>query len=223
MQLNTAEHTTPNGDWPTFAAGHEPSILTAIYDDKINIAIWQRKHQQAIDLYAKAWTERYPSHTPRLVLSAEKAADQLEQLLPDLEHKHSFQQDVALLVDMYACLFDAKEVGLRLAPLTKAMCPKFHVDNIPCRLITSYGGLGTEWLLEENIDRSRLGRGANGLPDDKSGLLQGDNTIQQLSSQHVALLKGSGWLGNEKHGLVHRSPYLSPGQTRLLLTLDFSE
>ncbi len=222
MLLDSTEYTTSNDDWPTFAEDHEPSVLTSIYEDKINMAIWQRKHQQMLDLYAEEWAQRYLSHTPRLLLSVKKAADQIEQLLPDLDYKDEFQQDVALLVDMFACLFDAKEVGIRLAPLTKAMCPKFHVDNVPCRLVTTYGGLGTEWLLEENIDRSRLGRGANGLPDDKSGILQGNKMIQQLSSQQVALLKGSGWEGNENYGLVHRSPYLSQGQTRLLLTLDVS-
>ncbi|MGH1486564.1 MAG: DUF1826 domain-containing protein [Cellvibrionaceae bacterium] len=219
MQLNNiiSDH-----NWPAPEAGHDPSILTSIYADKVNIAIWQRQHQQMLDAYAEEWINHCPSHTPRLLLSVEKANEQLEKLLPDLHHKNKFQQDIVLLVDMFACLFDTKEVGLRLTPLKKAMCPKFHVDNIPCRLITTYGGLGTEWLLEGNVDRNRLGKGANGLPDHESGILQADKTIQQLSSQHVALLKGSGWLGNEDYGLVHRSPSLSDGQARLLLTLDFS-
>jgi hypothetical protein len=222
MQLNTIKKITVANDWPGLEAGNDPSILTSIYADKVNIAIWQRKHQPALDLYAKEWINHYPSHTPRLLLSPQNVTNKLGKLLPDLNHKKEFQQDVALLVDMFACLFDTQEVGLRLTPLKKAMCPRFHVDKIPCRLVTTYGGLGTEWLLEENVNRSCLGKGANGLPDHNSGILQGDKTIQQLSSQQVALLKGSNWLGNENYGLVHRSPCLSDEQTRLLLTLDFS-
>jgi len=221
MQSNIIEDVRLNSDWPTFEIGHDSSVLTSIYTDKINIAVWQREHQSNLDHYAKEWVSQYPSYTPRLLLSPKSVDDKLDELLPDLDYKNVFKQDVALLVDMFACLFDAEEIGLRLTPLKKAMCPKFHVDNIPCRLVTTYGGLGTEWLLEKNVDRSRLGKGANGLPDHESGILQGDKKIQQLSSQQVALLKGSGWLGNESYGVVHRSPFLFAEHTRLLLTLDF--
>ena len=159
---------------------------------------------------------------PRLLLSVSDMSKPLDELLPDLHHKSDFQQDFILLINMFACLFEVDEVGLRLTPLTKAMCPRFHVDHIPCRLVVSYGDLGTEWLLEGNVDRSCLGEGAKGLPDHSSGILQGTKAIQRLGAQQVALLKGSGWEGNEAFGLVHRSPHGSPEQSRLLLTLDFS-
>lgn len=222
MQPNTINTLVDYNDCPSYKAGDTPSVLGSIYDDNTNMAIWQRSQQSVLDLYAMQWSKQYPSHTPRIILSVDKALEQLNELLPDAEHKSEFQQDVALLVDMFACLFDVPEVGLRLSPLTKAMCPRFHVDNIPCRLVTTYGGIGSEWLPEDNVDRSRLGRGANGLPDNESGIFRNEQAIQQLHSQEVALLKGSGWEGNEDYGLVHRSPYLASGQTRLLLTLDFS-
>ena len=47
-----------------------------------------------------------------------------------------------------------------------------------------------------------------------------NNSLNALESGDVALLKGSGWIGNESHGLVHRSPALAEGQPRLLLTID---
>ena len=76
--------------------------------------------------------------------------------MPDSDHKREFQQDIILLISLFACLFGAEQINLRLTPLKTAMCPRFHVDNIPCRLVTTYGGLGTEWLLEENINRCLL-------------------------------------------------------------------
>ncbi|HCA23462.1 MAG TPA: hypothetical protein DEP32_04780 [Pseudomonas sp.] len=33
-------------------------------------------------------------------------------------------------------------------------------------------------------------------------------------------LKGSGWVGNEDRGIVHRSPAVVAGQKRLMLTID---
>ena len=207
---------------PKASRGDSPSVLTSIYEDEVNIAIWQRENKESIDRYAHMWASQQPAHSPRVLLSMKgKLSEQLDSLLPEIEGKDEFQQEVELLVDMFACLFDAEEVGLRLTPLSKAMCPRFHVDNIPCRLITTYAGLGTEWLLEDNLDRRRLGRGANGLADHESGIFSDAEQIQQLQSQHVALLKGSGWIGNEEHALVHRSPCISPPQTRLLLTLDY--
>ena len=208
--------------WPQIAAGSDASTLVSIYEDNINIAIWQREQQQVLDEYAAQWVEQKPSHTPRVILSANQPKETLEQLLPNIENKDLFLRDINYLVEMFACLFEVNEVGLRLTPLNKAMCPKFHVDNIPCRLVTTYGGLGTEWLTEENLNRQFLGKGSHGLPDEQSGIFNNANSIQQVKSQHVSLLKGSGWEGNEKTGLVHRSPSLSNGQTRLLLTMDFS-
>jgi len=221
MQPNRINNISECGHLAGLAAGDDTSTLTDIYKDNVNIAIWQRQPQPMLDSYASQWISQHPLHTPRLILSLNNLNNELEKLLHEEKHNDIFQNDVAFLIDMFACLFDVQEVGLRITPLKTAMCPRFHVDKIPCRLVTTYGGLGTEWLQEDNIDRSRLGRGANGLPDDQSGIIQGDKTIQQVSNQQVALLKGSGWIGNEERGLVHRSPSLSDDQKRLLLTLDF--
>jgi len=105
--------------------------------------------------------------------------------------------------------------------LNKAMCPRFHVDQVPCRLVTTYHGVATQWLPNDLVDRSKLGRGSNGKPDSESGLYSHESDIEQLSSGDVALLKGERWSGNENAGLVHCSPVTSFNETRLLLTLDF--
>ena len=102
------------------------------------------------------------------------------------------------------------------------MCPRFHVDKVPCRLATTYSGNATEWLPHDRVDRSKLGPGSSGKPDAKSGLYSRNDDIQQLEIGDVALLKGESWIGNEEAGLVHRSPGLRAGTSRLLLTLDFA-
>ena len=131
-------------------------------------------------------------------------------------------EDIAELVDMFCCLFDLGRVGLRLTVLDKAMCPKFHVDKVPCRLVTTYQGSATDWLPHNKVDRSKLGHGSEGKPDEQSGLFSKMDDIQHLTAGDVALLKGESWEGNEGAGLVHRSPSLSAGESRLLLTLDMS-
>jgi len=131
-------------------------------------------------------------------------------------------ESIAELVDMFCHLFELKRVGLRLTVLNRAMCPRFHVDRVPTRLVTTFQGTATEWLPHQAVNREKLGLGNNGKPDSESGLYKNSHDIQQLSCGEVALLKGELWEGNENAGLVHRSPALPADESRLLLTLDFS-
>ena len=145
----------------------------------------------------------------------------MAESLADFQHKDELCQQVSLLVDMFCTLFELKRVGLRLMVLDRSMCPKFHVDKVPCRLVTTLSGIATQWLDHQVVDRDKLGAGSNGLPDEESGLFEQQSHINQLSVGDVALLKGEGWFDNEGAGLVHRSPALNSNDRRLLLTLDF--
>ncbi|MNT73855.1 hypothetical protein D3C72_2126100 [compost metagenome] len=95
------------------------------------------------------------------------------------------------------------------------MCPRFHVDHVPLRLITSYAGVGSQWLREGVMARQRLGDPA-AEPTDEA-------LIERAAAGHVLLAKGEKWIGNEGGGLIHRSPQPPPGARRLLLTLDWLE
>jgi hypothetical protein len=59
------------------------------------------------------------------------------------------------------------------------------------------------------------------MSDDESGLFSNLTEINQLREGEIALLKGEAWAGNKGAGLVHRSPCLESGESRLLLSLDF--
>jgi len=131
-------------------------------------------------------------------------------------------RDITEIVDMFCCLFDLKQVGLRLTTLNRAMCPKFHVDRVPCRLVTTYNGAATQWLPHQTVNREKLGAGGQGKSDEESGLYDTQNEIKNLNIGDIALLKGESWIGNEGAGLVHRSPTATNNEKRLLLTLDFN-
>ena len=115
------------------------------------------------------------------------------------------------LVSAFACLLGAKRIGVRLRLLDKAMCPRFHVDHVPVRLITTYAGIGSQWLREGVMDRRQLSQ-ADAEPTER---------IEQIHCGEVALLKGEKWRGNEGYGLIHRSPALAANERRLILTLDW--
>ena len=193
----------------------QPSVLSDIYQEDINIAIWRRQKQFLV----KEFLALNPTFQKEMILTPQDALSRISESFNN--NMTEVSEDIALLVEMFCYLFELKQAGMRLKVLDKAMCPKFHVDKVPCRLVTTYQGMATEWLPHELVDQTKLGWGCNGLPDSESGLYQRKSDIQQLDCGDVALIKGTLWEGNENAGLVHRSPGLIANEKRLILTLDF--
>ena len=124
---------------------------------------------------------------------------------------------------MFCDIFSLKSAWLRLDAVYGPMCPRFHVDSVKCRLVTTYVGPATQWLPNNLIDRSKLGHGNEGQSDENSGLYLDDSYIEQLDIGHIALLKGESWDGNKGRGLVHRSPKQEGSYKRLYMTIDFPD
>lgn len=196
------------------AFGSSPKVMTDIFKEGVNLAVWQRQlPAQVEDFCALLLSLGHLLADERVIDVDEQQPPQLPGLLrevADLYGYEGFVADVSWLVAAYTCLLGARRVGLRLRVLEGAMCPRFHVDKVPVRLLTTYAGSGSQWLEEGAIERSRLQL-------DQPAV---DN-IRQLATGEVALLKGEKWLGNEGAGLVHRSPLTAPGERRLLLSLDW--
>ena len=198
--------------------GDTPAILSQVLEDDVNLAVWQRQLPAHIeDFGALLLSLNEPlAEAITLEISDENVQPDLQSFASayaDLEGYEGFIADVSWLISAYACLLGAKRVGVRLRVLDKAMCPRFHVDHVPVRLITTYAGIGSQWLREGAIDRSQLGK-PQAEPSDALN-------IRQINCGDVALLKGERWVGNEGQGLVHRSPPLQRDERRLLLTLDW--
>jgi hypothetical protein len=189
-------------------------VMTDILRDDVNLAIWQRQlPAQVEDFAALVLSLGQALADEREIDVDEQQPPRLEGLLreaADLHGYEGFVADVEWLVAAYTCLLGARRIGLRLRVLDGAMCPRFHVDHVPLRLLTTYSGAGSEWLEEGMIDRRRL---LNDPPP--------VDNIRRLLTGEVALLKGEKWQGNEGRGLIHRSPLTPVGQRRLLLSLDW--
>ena len=204
-----------------FKEGNNLDTLGDIYQEDTNMVIWKRELDNAIQKAANVIIDTNPSLEISRVVSPDDTYAEIRNALGFSENASIISKDVANLVGMFCTLFDLKQVGLRLAVLDRAMCPRFHVDRVPCRLLTTYLGVATEWLPHHNADRSRLGIGNQGKPDEESGIMNSDKDIKYLNQGDVALLKGEAWEGNEGAGLIHRSPKLNSNSQRLLLTIDF--
>jgi Protein of unknown function (DUF1826) len=199
--------------------------LTLIYEPDVNLCVARRRITPGISSFVSRLLLASQPIERELIFGSENPA--VENLLPDdlqaLPGAEAWLVDVEFLIGVFRDLFDSDHLGLRLRSLDKAMCPRFHVDRIPVRMICTYGGPGTQWLPEMAVNREKLGSGACGQPDETSGLiLDSDSaTIQSIPSFAIALLKGELWEGNEGRGAVHRSPQPTlQAPRRLLLTLD---
>lgn len=196
--------------------GETPLALADILDNGVNLALWQRQLPLHIAEFGALLVSLNEPLAESLVveLDSEDAEPNLQGLAAgcrDLEGYDGFIADVAWLVSAFACLLGAKRIGVRLRLLDKAMCPRFHVDHVPVRLITTYAGIGSQWLREGVMDRRQLSQ-ADAEPTER---------IEQIHCGEVALLKGEKWRGNEGYGLIHRSPALAANERRLILTLDW--
>lgn len=210
----------PTTQWalPEHAAGdNDISVLPRIFEDAINIAIFQRPLPADIAFSAqaqcqteRAWQYSWLGH-PDEAFTAD-----LMSRLPAPDAATPLVEDMAMIAEAIAFLFDTQTVGIRLRLLNSAMCPRFHCDNLPVRMVTTYCGPGSEWLPEFAINREGLGAPHPDRPD----IVTDAAAIQRLSPGDIALIKGSGWVGCEERGLVHRSPALENGSKRLLMSID---
>lgn len=197
--------------------GDDITALPRIFEDAINIAILRRRLPDDVQAGVRAQCQAdsalsfswlgTPGDTLRIeLLNRLHAPGACSALI----------EDIVTLAEAVAYLFDTDNVGLRLRRLEEAMCPRFHCDNLPVRLVTTYHGPGSEWLPEWAVNRQGLGAPR----PDKPQTIADPAAVQRLETGDLALFKGSGWVGNEERGAVHRSPALEDGQQRLLLTLD---
>jgi hypothetical protein len=182
--------------------------------EDVNLAVWQRKTDVSYAGFVDNFAARSGSLQRFVSIEADEVAD---DILPawarELAGADAWLNDINTVIDMFRCLFEPGAVGVRLHVLTGTMCPRFHVDRVPARLLVTYSGKGTEWLTEDQVIR-----GAEGtrLPDQTARA----EDIQVVPAGAVAILKGELWEGNEGFGLVHRSP--DPENIpRLVLALDW--
>ena len=159
--------------------GDSLSSLVTIYEPDVNVCVVRRTLPFSLDEAGPA-----PDESTVRCFKSEGVGGAVahEELAADL----------AFLAEVLSDLTGADDIGVRVNHGASPMCPQFHVDNLPVRLVCTYLGPGTEWM-EHGAVRTAVA---------------GD----------LVLLKGEGWVGNEGRGAVHRSPaHRSP---RLVASLD---
>jgi hypothetical protein len=206
---------------PGCVEGDHSGVFGNIFQANTNITIWHRALSNQLLMSAENILDKWPLIKLSELVTPVGTNKTIENIFGSEQGWKILGNDIMQLVDIFCHIFGLKHARLRLTTLDHAMCPRFHVDRIPCRLITTYQGVATEWLPNMLADRSKLGPGNQGQSDERSGLFDSVAGIQKLNRGDVALLKGETWEKNLGSGLIHRSPQLPRDSKRLLLTLDF--
>jgi len=192
----------------------EPEVLAHIGKDAVELTLWQR----ALPHDLTQWLDELPTsalpatrlelRVVEVVLALHAACD--ARGTPRGPMRDALVADIAELATRFAHITGTDRIRLRLEAVADDACSRFHRDCVPLRLLTTYRGLGTDWVKPEFSDQA-LAR-----PDDYPG------PLKHLAPHDVALFKGCGFPGRmHDHGIVHRSPPIAGSAvSRLLLCLD---
>jgi hypothetical protein len=202
-------------DGPRHLTEDSVGCLNRILDSDTDVAIWRRR---GIPAMHRLFRDGMPDDVPHVTL-----ATSLADFASDLEKRDALQHprwqpivdDLRMLVSLYTSLSGAGRFRVRLERPKDDGCRLFHVDNVRLRLVVTYFGPGTEWIAENDLDRSGLNRGDNAL------VVKGKNVIRRVPRFSVAMLKGEKFSGRKNAGAVHRSPpIVEEALERFLVVID---
>lgn len=188
--------------------------LALIRRKAVDLCVWRRGLDERLAEWCQAIARSHAVDIDDEFPSAELPLDALLSDLPEVPARKLLLDDIAARAQAYARLIGCERLRLQLHAVRHQHCPRFHVDSVGVRLITTYAGPATEWIAETDLERPRVGKGST--TDVPARPMTEPRRLERFD---VALMKGRSWRGNGPFGLVHRSPPIED-QPRLVLTLD---
>ena len=107
-----------------------------------------------------------------------------------------------------------KKNSLNFSLKTSRGCKRYHIDNVPVRLLVTYYGKGTEWLPRDACNYSAY---YNGESNEK--IIKIKNKSKFIKPWSIAIFKGQKFKGGTK-AILHRTPNEALNKKSLLMCLD---
>ena len=118
--------------------------------------------------------------------------------------------DISQLCKLFCDLENSSYISIWLS--SKRGCKRYHIDNVPKRLLVTYAGQGTEWIPDEAADREAY---ANG--DTNENIIKNNSAKKFIREWDVAIFKGG------PNGLLHRTPDVALNGPSILMRLDYAK
>ncbi|MEX0828291.1 MAG: DUF1826 domain-containing protein [Haliea sp.] len=205
------DSSSPSSEMSAICYGKTAEILSHIHKTGTELAIWERSLPTAFD----NWLDELDADLlpdGRLLLPAAEVTRGIASLFaeagtPEGAMQDFLQQDIKTLACLFMKIMQSEVVDIRLETVRTDTCWKFHRDYVPARLLCSYRGLGTEWVIPE--------ASSTALAEQK----EYTGPLHRFSRHAAGLFKGC--CATSGSGIVHRSPSISnSGEIRLLLCLN---
>ena len=117
--------------------------------------------------------------------------------------------DMAEVCRIFCILEKIDTVSFHLG--TQRSCRRYHIDNVPRRMLVTYAGKGTEWIPDEAADRKAF---KSGEPNEK--IIKDKSALQFINPWDVAVFRGG------PNGVLHRTPDAALNSPSILMKLDHS-
>jgi hypothetical protein len=133
--------------------------------------------------------------------------DQIPSIIQHDPFYERWIEDMAEAAKIFCDIQNSDSIGFWLG--SQRGCRRYHIDNVPLRMLITYAGKGTEWLPDEAADRCAF---ANGEPNEK--IIKNPAAIQFMKKWDVAVFRGGA------KGLLHRTPDDALNSPSILMRLD---
>lgn len=137
--------------------------------------------------------------------------DLLSEVLPPAIKTEGFYEywvkDMAEVCSAFCEAQNTDAVGFCIG--SQRGCRRYHVDNVPMRLLVTYAGAGTEWLPEEAANRGAF---KSGEPNEH--IVKDPSQKQFMKAWDISIFRGG------PKGLLHRTPDDALTGPSILMRLD---
>jgi hypothetical protein len=121
-------------------------------------------------------------------------------------------KDMSEICILYSDIINKNSLNFSLK--TSRGCKRYHIDNVPVRLLVTYYGKGTEWLPRDACNYSAY---YNGESNEK--IIKIKNRSKFIKSWSIAVFKGQKFKEGTK-AILHRTPNEALNNKSLLMCLD---
>lgn len=201
----------------SFRVGLDAGVFDELRQAAVTLSVWRRQLPADIRRGLALSVRRVETAFDDVVAPDSYELDSVFRGWPSDAARQWLMRDVARLVRSFAARANSRRVRLRFGPIRDDRCRKFHVDYTRLRLITTYVGPATQWIADEDVQRSALAD-PPACPNEANRLiLRAGGSVRQARAGDVLLMKGE---LSRSPGLVHRSPPVaSTGCCRVVLVV----
>ena len=192
--------------------------LSAFANDLSTMRIVERDTPKGSDLFFKELLKE-PFNVSKEIFQSNSLEDiefMLNRIIPSKLKNNNFfyfwLKDMANITSVFSQIIKEKSICLALE--TSRGCKRYHIDNVPMRLLVTYYGRGTEWLPSDAADYDAYYSGKN-----NKKILINSAKKKFLKKWDIAIFKGQKYKTN-KRGILHRTPDSALNKISLLMRLD---